>query len=124
MGVWMIATGVLRIEPEPDDALIRDYIYFSENTNPYKEMEEHFPNPWFFDSDNHLQCAAGKFAEPSVWLNYIRKFFGERGYRVIGDPEIEGEFMASFWEVCKEKERQYEIWKDRKKSLVNNGYDK
>lgn len=69
------------------------------------------------DADNHLQCAAGKFAEPSVWLNYIRRFFGKRGYRVIGDPEIEGEYMDSFGEVCKEKERQYKLWKDKKKAL-------
>ena len=120
MGCWMVAKGILEVKPEPDISLIKEYIDFSNRTNPYADIDESFPNTWFFDGHNHLQSDAGKFGEPSVWYKEIKKFFEERGYTLSGDPDFigEGEVM-DFWEVCN---RQYELyleWKERCKQYGN-----
>ena len=74
MGVWMGALGRLTIIPEPDDKLIKEYVFFSEHTCPdlYKE-DEVFPNSWFFDSENHLTSGIGKFSEPSIWYRHVNQ---------------------------------------------------
>lgn len=117
MGVWMIGTGILKIEPMPMDDLVKEYIEFSENVNPYEKYDEYFSNPWFFDEDNNLQSIAGKYAEPSVWLKYVIEFFEERGYKLIGDAAIEGEYLPDFWEICEEKYSDYKNWLIRKSEL-------
>lgn len=122
MGLWIIGTGVLKIEPIPEDDLIRDYIDFSESVNPYEEYDDFFANPWFFDDGNNLQSIAGKFAEPSVWLKYIYSFFEERGYKIIGDAEIAGEDLQNFWEISEEKYSNYKNWLIRKEELLKHWY--
>lgn len=117
MGTWIIGAGVLSIEPKPDDITLLEYIHFSETTNPYEKMGEYFPNPWFFDENNNLQCIAGKFAEPSVWLEYIKQFFIVRGFQITGDITIEGEDLNSFGEICDEQYKKYMVWNERKESL-------
>jgi len=82
MGCWVIGAGELEIIPEPDETLIKEYIKFSNRINPYAKMDENFPNPWFFNEDNRLESIAGKFAEPSVWYDYIKNFFETLGYKV------------------------------------------
>ena len=72
----------LEIIPAPDETLIKEYIKFSNRINPYEKMDENFPNPWFFNEDNRLESIAGKFAEPSVWYDYIKNFFETLGYKV------------------------------------------
>lgn len=113
MGCWMIGTGVLCVEPKPTEELIKEYVLFSRNTNPYEDYDEFFSNPWFFDEDNNLQSIAGKFAEPSVWLMHIETFFAKHGYKLIGDPVIEGESLYDFWKLSDENYSKYLIWKDR-----------
>ncbi|MGN0311957.1 MAG: hypothetical protein ACI4CC_04205 [Lachnospiraceae bacterium] len=117
MGAWMIGVGELKVEPKPDDNTLIEYIRFFEATNPYEKMDEYFGNPWFFDEDNNLQCIAEKFAEPSVWLEYVKLFFVERGFQIIGDIAIEGEDLDSFWEICDAQHKKYMVWNERKERL-------
>lgn len=118
MGIWMIGTGILKVEPGPNDDLIREYVDFSTSVNPYERYDESFPNPWFFDEDNNLQSIAGKFAEPSIWLKFIKCFFEEKGYKLIGDAEIESEELKNFWEISEEKNSNYKTWLIRKEKLL------
>lgn len=117
MGVWMIATGTLELDPEPNEELIEAYIKFSRETNPYERLDENFQNPWFFDENNRIQCKAGKFAEPSVWLEEITAFFNNHGYNLIGDALIEGEDFEHFWEISDMKYESFLMWKKRYKDL-------
>lgn len=94
MGVWLRANGRLEVFPLPDEKLMVEFWVFSNNTWPedYRQMDEHFANPWFFDKDNKLACIAGKFAEPGVWLEWMKiHFFEPKGYKLIGDEDIIGE---------------------------------
>lgn len=52
MGCWMGALGRLTIVPEPDNDLIKEYVYFSEHI---------CPNSWISDSIPFVfaVCAAG-----------------------------------------------------------------
>lgn len=106
MGVWLLGAGTLKITPKPDERMIEEYIKFSKRVNPYECSNEYFPNPWFFDEDNNLQCIAGKSAEPSLWIRYVTDFFTALGYKLEGNPEIIGEGeVPDFWEKADE---QYE----------------
>ena len=118
MGVWMIGTGILKIEPVPGEDLVKEYIDFSAKVNPYEEYDEYFFNPWFFDEENNLQSIAGKFAEPSIWLKHIMEFFEEKGYELIGDAAIEGEDFHNFWKISEEKYSNYKKWLIRKEELL------
>ena len=114
MGVWMIATGKLKIFPTPDETCIEAYIGFSKRVNPYEKMYEYFPNPWFFDEDNNLQCRAGKCAEPSMWLEYVENFFIEQGYKVEKEIKFIGEGeVPDFWAVSDEQDMKYLAWRQR-----------
>lgn len=124
MGVWISAKGKYEINPPVDDNLIREYIEFSEQTCPDSYANEKFFNVWFFDQENRLMCHAGKFAEPSVWIDHIREYFFEpRGYELLGDVEIIGEcddeWFGRFWEFEKSKEDEYNIWRERKTELMS-----
>jgi hypothetical protein len=120
MGCWMIGAGELEIIPAPDETLIKEYIKFSKRINPYERMDEHFPNPWFFNEDNKLESTAGKFAEPSVWFDYIKNFFEALGYQLIGEKQMLGECDegVDFWELCDIQDKKYKKWKERIKSLI------
>jgi len=94
MGVWMRADGRLEVLPEPNDQLLIDFWKFNQETCPedYSVMEEKFTNTWFFDEDNRLACIAGKYAEPPIWLDWMKKnFFDPKGYQLVGDENIIGE---------------------------------
>ena len=52
MGVWMIGTGNISINPQVDEELIKEYIQFSKSCFPEKYGEEYFSNTWFFDEEN------------------------------------------------------------------------
>lgn len=118
MGIWTIGMGKLIIYPSPDNRVISEYISFSKRTNPYENYDEYFENPWFFDDNNVLQSCAGKFDEPSMWLEYIKDFFGSKGYEVQGDPKIISECdEINFWEICDIQNKQYLAWIKRKEVL-------
>lgn len=117
MGVWLLGAGVLKIKPKPDINTIIEYVDFSNATNPYLR-EERFANPWFFDEDYNLQSYAGKMAEPSVWLKYVKEFFEQRGFKIEGDAMIIGECDDDFWELSKEKYEKYLLWKERKSHIL------
>jgi hypothetical protein len=124
MGVWLLGAGTLKITPKLDERMIEEYIKFSKRVNPYECSNEYFPNPWFFDEDNNLQCRAGKFAEPSLWIKYVMDFFNALGYELDGDPNIIGEGeIPDFWEKADEKEEKYRIWLRRKKQLESKMED-
>ena len=115
MGCWMIGAGELEIIPAPDETLIKEYIKFSNRINPYEKMDENFPNPWFFNEDNRLESIAGKFAEPSVWYDYIKNFFEALGYKLVGEKQIVGECDpgVNFWELGDIQYKKYKKWKER-----------
>lgn len=96
MGLWTGALGRIKIEPEPDAKLIKEYLFFSEYSCPDSfRKDEVFSNPWFFDKDLNLISFAGKFLEPRIWYFFLKEnFFDKRGYKLIGDPQFvyEGEF--------------------------------
>lgn len=120
MGVWLGALGRLKVVPEPDDNLIREFIHFSWNTCPagYSE-DEIFRNTWFFDKENNLISGIGKFAEPSVWYDHLKKnFFEARGYQLIGDPNIVGECDLDMWKLGDQRNEEYVIWKQRVEKLM------
>lgn len=111
----------LVVVPEPTDDLLIEFQIFSKTTNPYAYMDETFPNTWFFDKDNHLACAAGKFAEPSIWLKCMtNSFFNPRGYRLIGDVCFIGEEDDNLFDnsICEE----YHAWKKRVAALIKDKY--
>lgn len=94
MGVWLRAKGRLEVLPPPDDKLMIEFWCFSETECPeeYLKRGERFCNVWFFDENDRLACKEGKFAEPTIWMNFLKKeFFEPRGYQVIGDLDIIGE---------------------------------
>ena len=71
--------------------------------------EEIFSNPWYFDEENRLASCVGKFAEPSVWYQFLKEdFFEPRGYQLCGDPMFIGEEELNFWEIG---EKRYLEWK-------------
>ena len=110
MGCWMGALGKLTIIPEPGNELIMEYAEFSKSACPkdYHE-EEIFSNPWYFDEENRLASCVGKFAEPSVWYQFLKEdFFEPRGYQLCGDPTFIGEEELNFWEIG---EKRYLEWK-------------
>ncbi len=110
MGCWMGALGKLTIIPEPGNELIMEYAEFSKSACPkdYHE-EEIFSNPWYFDEENRLASCVGKFAEPSVWYQFLKEdFFEPRGYQLCGDPMFIGEEELNFWEIG---EKRYLEWK-------------
>ena len=114
MGVWMIGTGNISINPQVDESLIREYIQFSKSCFPKEYGEEYFFNTWFFDEENNLFSIAGKFAEPSIWYRHIKEnFFEARGYKLEGEMMILGEDDSGFEEVCKKCEEKYQQWKLR-----------
>lgn len=120
MGVWLGALGRLKIIPEPDDELIKEYLHFSRNTCPkgYRE-DEVFRNTWFFDKNNNLISGIGKFAEPSVWYDHLKEeFFQKRGYELIGDPKIVGEFDLDLWSLGDARYEEYMQWKERVQKLM------
>ena len=119
MGCWMIGAGELEIIPAPDETLIKEYIKFSKRINPYESMDENFPNPWFFNENNRLESTAGKFAEPSVWYDYIKNFFEALGYQLVGEKNMVGECEdgVDFWELCKIQDKKYLKWKERIESF-------
>ena len=89
----------------------------------------------FFNEDNRLESIAGKFAEPSVWYDYIKNFFEALGYKVnfgvtqakihrlargysqklIGEKQIVGECDpgVNFWELDDIQYKKYKKWKAR-----------
>ena len=119
MGVWLGALGRLTVVPEPDDNLMKEFVYFVNNTCPrhYRE-DEIFTNTWYFDSENRLASCIGKFAEPSVWYEHLKEnFFEPRGYQLIGDPEIVGECEVDIWKLGDERYEEYKQWKERIKNF-------
>ena len=116
MGVWLRANGRLEVIPPPDDQLLIEFWRFSDTTCPedYRRMDEFFTNTWFFDEDNRLACISGKFAEPGIWLDWMRKhFFEPRGYEIIGDPDIIGEGDPGFDPFERESSMEYYGWLER-----------
>ena len=126
MGVWMIGTGNISVKPRVEEALIKEYIQFSESCFPKEYRKEIFPNTWFFDENNKLFSIAGKFAEPSIWYPYIKeKFFEARGHELEGEMTIIGECDQGFEEACEKSKEKYQQWKrrvdyyeDQKRSLL------
>ena len=124
MGTWLRASGHLSVIPEPDEKLMLDFWAFSQENCPeiYRRMDEWFGNPWYFDEKNHLTSSWGKFAECSIWLNYmIDEFFAPRGYSLIGDPKIIGEWESDLEDDSYEC---YKQWADRMKQLIHLGCKK
>ena len=120
MGIWLGALGRLKIMPEPDNNLIKEYVYFSKHTCPdsYSE-DEIFPNSWFFDSENRLVSGIGKFAEPPIWYRHLKeRFFEPRGYQLIGDPEIVGECDLNMWKLGEERDQEKQLFLQRVKELI------
>ena len=115
MGCWVVGTGVLGIVPSPDDRLIKEYLKFSRETNPYESIDENFPNPWFFNENNRLESRAGKFGEPSYWYTCVKDFIEKAGYRLVGDTQIvgEGDEGIDFWKLCDIQEEKYKKWQER-----------
>ena len=116
MGCWLGAFGRLIVYPEPDEQLLRDYVYFSSHTCPkgYRE-DEIFGNSWFFDYKNRLISGIGKFAEPMVWYDHLKDFFfAPRGYRLYGDPEYVGEGeIPGIGKLGEEREVERIMWEER-----------
>ena len=74
-------------------------------------------NTWFFDEDNKLACIAGKFAEPSTWLRWMKEqFFLTRGYALIGDAYIIGDGDDGLFDPNVYEE--FKVWRDRIEKLV------
>ena len=119
MGVWLIGAGSIKVKPQVDDELIKEYVEFSKDFVPEEYRDEFFPNTWFFDENNKLISIAGKFAEPSIWFCYVKKFFEERGYELEGDEMIIGECDPRFGEICKINVEKYQQWKTRVAALGN-----
>lgn len=117
MGVWMRARGRLKIVPEPTEQMIKEYRVFSHYSIPDSyRPDEPFPNTWFFDNEKRLACLPGKFAEPSIWLDHLTKwFFDPRGYKLEGDPEIIDECDEGFWDtqINAELSKEYNEWLDK-----------
>lgn len=113
MSVWMIGTGNISIKPQADEALIKEYIHFSQSYYPEEYGEEYFSNTWFFDGNDELFCIAGKFAEPSIWYRHIKEFFESRGYELEGEMTILGECDPGFGEACEKSRAKYKQWKMR-----------
>lgn len=126
MGVWMRGQGRLRVVPAPDEKLIQEYRLFSRYSIPDSyRPDEPFTNTWFFDKNNRLACLPGKFAEPSIWLDHLKKWFFEpRGYQLVGDPDIVGETECDFWnqKLLEELDNEYEEWRDRFKGVTVSLY--
>ena len=120
MGVWLRANGRLEVVPPPDEKLMVKLWVFSNNTWPedYKRMDEHFHNTWFFDKDNRLACTAGKFAEPSIWLKWMKThFFEPRGYELVGNEDIIGEGDYGVNVFDRKIEDEYFEWLGRIKGM-------
>lgn len=120
MGCWVKANGRLEVVPAPDDNLLIDFWHFSYSTwpNEYKRIDEHFKNTWFFDENNKLACIAGKFAEPYIWLDWMKEhFFTPRGYVLVGNEDIIGEGDVGFTPLDKESSREYYGWLRRISAL-------
>ena len=108
MGVWLIGTGNISVKPQVDEALIKEYMEFSERCAPKEYWREYFPNPWFFDEENKLFSIAGKFAEQSIWYRHIKEnFFEARGYEMEGEMTVIGECDPGFEETCEKSEEKY-----------------
>ncbi len=119
MGVWLIAKDRIKIEPEVDEKLIREYLQFSRETCPKDYLSEKFFNTWFFDENNNLISHEGKFAEPEIWYGHLRdNFFRPRGYAVKEDVEIIGEVEEGFSELCAERLEEYKRWEERRKRIT------
>ena len=121
MGCWMGALGRLTIVPEPDNDLIREYVYFSEHVCPegYNE-DEIFSNTWYFDEQNRLASGIGKFAEPSVWYKCLKEeFFEPRGYHLYGDPVFVGEGELDIWKFGEKRYREERLWRERVNEMYN-----
>lgn len=120
MGCWLRANGRLEIVPPPDDKLMIDFWNFSGTTWPedYSRTDEYFSNTWFFDENNKLACIAGKFAEPIIWLDWMKeKFFIPRGYELIGNVDIKGESDDDFDVFDIKISREYYGWLRRISTL-------
>lgn len=120
MGLWLGALGRLKILPEPDNDLIKEFVYFCNHTCPdgYSE-DEIFRNTWFFDKDNNLISGIGKFAEPDIWYIHLKKeFFEQRGYQLIGDPKIVGECDLNIWRLGDARNEEYILWKKRLQEIM------
>ena len=114
MGVWMIGTGNITINPQVDEELIKEYMDFSNTCFPEDYMDEVFFNTWCFDGNNKLFSIEGKFAEPSIWYRHIKEnFFEPRGYELEGEMIIIGEREEGFIEACKESKEKYLVWRER-----------
>ena len=123
LGCWLIVKDKIKIEPEVDDELIREFIEFSIRSCPKDYCTEKFENPWFFDSENRLVCSYGKFAEPCVWYRHLKKyFFTPRGYKIPDEDEITilGECDIGFTELEEERMHDYKQWLNRREVLSSS----
>lgn len=119
MGCWIRAKGRLEVLPPPDEELMMEFWCFGEMECPeeYLVRGERFLNVWFFDENNRLACEAGKFAEPSIWIKFLKKeFFEPRGYQVIGDLDIIGEGEPGVFD--QKIIDEYWLWRRRVADLI------
>lgn len=108
MGTWYGARGRLTVQPEPDEALMREFAQFNLMSCPKDYHLEKFANSWFFDAEKRLASIAGKFMEPKIWYEHMKKYFFEpRGYELVGDPEFIWEMDPGFWEWAEEIQEEF-----------------
>ena len=114
MGCWMIATNEFDLGDVVDQALIDDFIRFSSLTCPESYRREIFGNTWFFNSGNKLVSHAGKFAEPSIWYEHLRKhFFAPRGVDLPKEINFLGEGEKGFESLCCKRQDEFFDWHEK-----------
>lgn len=124
MGCWDIAEDRIEITPKVNDALIREFIEFSIISCPVRYCTEKFPNPWFFDAENRLICCSGKFGEPYIWYEHLKKyFFRPRGYKLPDEITILAEYESNMWEIAEERAEEFNQWLDRRDELMKGIYE-
>ena len=74
-------------------------------------------------AQNYLASGIGKYAEPSCWYRHIKEnFFKPRGYQLIGDPQIVGEFEVDLWALDEARHQERIEWRKRVKELTSDEY--
>ena len=126
MGLWLMAEDKIEVVPAVDDKFIREFIEFSIISCPTEYCREKFANPWYFDSENRLACVSGKFAEPEVWYDHLKKYlFDPWGYKIPDEISIIADYDKGFWELAEVRAAEYKKWKERSEVIMdgNHGLD-